>query len=181
MVRASSPLERAAQVDVGEELGGAECALLIEDLIADGTAPRQPLFGESHAQAKRLICGDQDGAPVTLEAEGDAQRLEAADDRGAVVELELAVQQGVVWFGHPQQQECEQRQQAERGRAQHQQSRRAEAAQIAVARPNGEVGSGALVAAWSAAADPLVSGWSIGLSTEGLQARLSRRWLPDLP
>ena len=175
-------LERAAQVDVGEELGGAERALLIEDLVADGAAPGQPLLGERHAQAKRLIGGDQDGAPVTLQAEGDAHRLEAADDRGAVVELELAVQQRVVRLGHAQQQECEQRQQAERGRAQHQQSRRAEAAQGrgCAAERRGPVRrvAGGLVCGRRSPGERLVHR---SRRQRGLQAPLSRRWLRDLP
>jgi hypothetical protein len=174
-------LERAAQVDVGEKLGGAERALLIEDLVADGAAPRQPLFGERHTQAQRLIRGNQYDAPVTLQLEGDAQRLEAPDDRGAVVKLELAVQQGVVRLGDPQQQECEQRQQAERGRAQHQEARRAKAAQDRgrLAERRGPVRrvAGGLVRGRRCPGERLIH----RLVDRGPDAPLPRRWLRDLP
>jgi hypothetical protein len=47
-------LEGAPQTDVGEEIGGAERARLIEDLVADRAAARQALLGEGEPQTQRL-------------------------------------------------------------------------------------------------------------------------------
>ena len=143
-------LQRAAQIDVGEEVGGAERARVIEDLVADRAASRQAFLGQRHAQAQRLVGRHHHGLAVALQTVGHAQRLEAADDLGAVVELQTAVEQGVGRFDRAQEQVGEEREQGERGGAQDQEPARAERAQDAQAPRRGRarvaVGGGSIVA-----------------------------------
>ena len=124
-------LERPAQVDVGQEVGGPEGAAGIEDLIADRPAAGQVLFGERHAQAKRLIGGHQDGIAVAAQPVGHAHRLEPAHDLGAVVQLKAAIEQGVGGLDRVEEQIAEAGEQREAGGAQDQEPPDAETAQHA--------------------------------------------------
>jgi hypothetical protein len=122
-------LERPAEVNVGEEIGRAQRADLIEDLVADRTAPGQAFLGEGHTQPQGALGRHQDGTAVVEQPEGNAQPLQPPRDLGAVLELQAAIEQGVVGLGDPEHQKAEEREQADRGGAEHEETRRAERAQ----------------------------------------------------
>ena len=88
--------ERAQVVDVLDEAGGAERVGLVEDLVADAAALRQPGLGELHAQPRRPGPSAPSGcAPSFAHLEGDALALEVLDDGGGVFE-DSSVNSGVI-------------------------------------------------------------------------------------
>ena len=125
------PFQGPAKIDVGQEVGGAEGAGVIEDLVADRAAARQAVFGQRHAQAQRLVGGHHHGLAVALQTVGHAHGFEPADDLGAVVELQRAIEQGVRRLDRAQNEIGEQGQEGQRGRAEDQQASGAERAQNA--------------------------------------------------
>ena len=75
-------LQRAQMVDVLNEARRAERVGLVEDLVADAAALRQPAFGEFHAQPGDPVPRHHDDGAVVPHLVGNHLPIELLDDRG---------------------------------------------------------------------------------------------------
>ena len=83
--------EGAQIADVFLEAGDAEALLVVEQLIADRSAARQPVGGQGHAQPRRLVGRHQDGR-FALHLIGDAHRVEALQHRAGGLRLDAGIE-----------------------------------------------------------------------------------------
>ena len=94
-------LDRAAQVDVGQEVAGGERAGIVEQLVADRAADRHALLGQRHAQPQGVAAGHHDGVAARAQPERHLHGLETTDQLLRVGELQAGEQQGVGILGRP--------------------------------------------------------------------------------
>jgi hypothetical protein len=113
-------------VDVLNEAGGAQGVGLVEYLVADAAAARQPGLGELHADAQHLVLRHQHARPVVLELERDAAPLQILHDGCRILHRQVGEERRHVRRRDAQHQEGEKADQRDRDRGHRRKPRRPE-------------------------------------------------------
>src|SRR6185437_1076132 len=108
--------ERAHRVDVLHEARGAERIRLVEDLVADAAALRQPALGKLHSQLGDTILRHQNLVAVVAQLIRNSFAIELFYDPGGVVERQVGEQRHHLRRSHAQDKECEEADQRQRDR-----------------------------------------------------------------